>query len=118
MAITIEATYENGVFKPVRALHLREHQQVRITVEEPVDWVSRTPVALSRAPSMPWSNGRRWIPISNTISGENHDLCIGKLQILTITAAMVPTIAAIGQQVGLLTNDAAVVAIMQASGLT
>jgi predicted DNA-binding antitoxin AbrB/MazE fold protein len=42
MAITIDATYENGVFKPVRTVHLREHQQVRITVEEPLDWVKRT----------------------------------------------------------------------------
>jgi predicted DNA-binding antitoxin AbrB/MazE fold protein len=42
MAITIEAVYENGVFKPLGALPLREHQQVQITVEEPVDWVYRT----------------------------------------------------------------------------
>ncbi len=42
MAITVEAVYEQGVLKPVRALHLREHQQVRITIEEPVDWVYRT----------------------------------------------------------------------------
>jgi predicted DNA-binding antitoxin AbrB/MazE fold protein len=42
MAITIDATYENGVFKPVLQLQLREHQQVRITVEEPVDWLNRT----------------------------------------------------------------------------
>jgi predicted nucleic acid-binding protein len=47
-----------------------------------------------------------------------EDLCIGKLQILTISPAMVPTIAAVSQQIGLLTNDAAVVAIMQSSGLT
>ena len=42
MAITVEAIYENGVLKPVRTLHLREHQQVRITVEDPLDWVYRT----------------------------------------------------------------------------
>jgi predicted DNA-binding antitoxin AbrB/MazE fold protein len=42
MAITVEAIYEQGVLKPVQALPLREHQHVRITVEEPVDWVSRT----------------------------------------------------------------------------
>ncbi len=46
------------------------------------------------------------------------DLCIGQLQILTITPALVQTIAALCQQIGLLTNDAAVVAIMQANGLT
>lgn len=47
-----------------------------------------------------------------------EDLCLGKVQILTISPAMVPTIAAVSQQVGLLTNDAAVVATMQSSGLT
>src|ERR1700746_2200475 len=41
------------------------------------------------------------------------DLCIGQFQLLTISPAMVPTITAISQQIGLLTNDAAVVAIMQ-----
>lgn len=42
MAITIKAVYENGVLKPLGALYLREHQQVQITLEEPVDWVYRT----------------------------------------------------------------------------
>jgi predicted nucleic acid-binding protein len=47
-----------------------------------------------------------------------EDLCIGQLQILTISAAMVPTIATLSQQIGLLTNDAAAIAVMQSSGLT
>jgi len=42
MAITVEAIYENGVLKPLRPLHLREQQQVQITLEEPLDWVYRT----------------------------------------------------------------------------
>ena len=42
MAITIDAVYENGLLRPVRPLFLRERQQVRITVEEPADWVQRT----------------------------------------------------------------------------
>jgi predicted DNA-binding antitoxin AbrB/MazE fold protein len=42
MAITINATYENGVLKPLGPLYLREQQQVRITIEESVDWVYRT----------------------------------------------------------------------------
>jgi predicted nucleic acid-binding protein len=46
------------------------------------------------------------------------DLCIGQLKILTISPALVPTVAALSQQIGLLTNDAAVVAIMQSSGLS
>jgi predicted nucleic acid-binding protein len=46
------------------------------------------------------------------------DLCLGQLQLLTISPAMVPTVAALSQQIGLLTNDAAAVALMQSSGLT
>jgi predicted DNA-binding antitoxin AbrB/MazE fold protein len=42
MSITVNATYENGVLKPLQPLFLREHQQVRIIIEEPVDWVYRT----------------------------------------------------------------------------
>jgi predicted nucleic acid-binding protein len=45
-------------------------------------------------------------------------ILIDRLQILTISPAMIPTIAAVSQQIGLLTNDAAVVAIMQSGGLT
>jgi predicted DNA-binding antitoxin AbrB/MazE fold protein len=42
MAIIIDAIYENGVLRPRQPLSLREHQQVRITIAEPVDWVYRT----------------------------------------------------------------------------
>jgi predicted nucleic acid-binding protein len=47
-----------------------------------------------------------------------EDLCHSQLQILTISAALVATTAALSQQIGLLTNDAAVVALMQAHGLS
>jgi predicted DNA-binding antitoxin AbrB/MazE fold protein len=33
MSITVEAVYENGVLKPVRALPLGERQKVEITVK-------------------------------------------------------------------------------------
>ena len=33
MSITVEAIYEDGVLKPVRALPLLEHQKVEITVK-------------------------------------------------------------------------------------
>jgi len=33
MSEPIRAIYENGVFKPLEALYLPEHQQVRLTVE-------------------------------------------------------------------------------------
>ncbi len=33
MSITVEAVYENGVLKPVRALPLAERQKVEITVK-------------------------------------------------------------------------------------
>lgn len=41
-----------------------------------------------------------------------------KLQVLLITPAMLATAAALSQQIGLLTNDALIVAVMQAHGLT
>jgi hypothetical protein len=33
MAITVQATYEDGVLKPAQPLPLQEHEQVRITIE-------------------------------------------------------------------------------------
>jgi predicted nucleic acid-binding protein len=41
-----------------------------------------------------------------------------KLRVLTVTLDMLLTAAGICQQVGLLTNDGLVVAVMQANGLT
>lgn len=32
MSLTVEAIYENGVFKPARPLPLKEHEKVRLTV--------------------------------------------------------------------------------------
>ncbi|TMQ34862.1 MAG: type II toxin-antitoxin system VapC family toxin [Planctomycetota bacterium] len=40
------------------------------------------------------------------------------LQVLTITPAMLATAAALSQQIGLLTNDGVILAVMQAHGLT
>ena len=37
MAITIEATYENGVFVPAQAVDLADHERVRLTIEPPAD---------------------------------------------------------------------------------
>lgn len=34
MPLTFEAVYENGVLKPAQPLPLREHEKVRITVEQ------------------------------------------------------------------------------------
>ncbi len=34
MSLTVEAIYENGVLKPVQALPLKEHEKVRLTVEQ------------------------------------------------------------------------------------
>ena len=33
MTLTVEAVYENGVLKPAKPLPLKEHEQVRVTVE-------------------------------------------------------------------------------------
>ena len=32
MAITVEATYENGVLRPEHPLPLKEHERVRVTI--------------------------------------------------------------------------------------
>ena len=34
MAIAVEAVYENGVLKPAQPLPLKEHESVRVTVEQ------------------------------------------------------------------------------------
>jgi predicted DNA-binding antitoxin AbrB/MazE fold protein len=49
MAITVEATYENGVLKPVTPLPLKEREKVRLTVEPEGSWAERT------AGMLPWS---------------------------------------------------------------
>jgi predicted DNA-binding antitoxin AbrB/MazE fold protein len=46
MAITIEATYENGVLKLSQSLPLKEHEKVRITVHPGATWVERTAVIM------------------------------------------------------------------------
>ena len=42
MTLTVEATFENGVLKPVEPLPLKEHQRVRITIESAANWVEQT----------------------------------------------------------------------------
>ncbi len=42
MAFIIEAVYENGVLKPTRPLPLKEHEQVRITIQSATSWVEET----------------------------------------------------------------------------
>jgi predicted DNA-binding antitoxin AbrB/MazE fold protein len=34
MSLTVEATYENGMLKPTHPLPLKEHEQVRITIQQ------------------------------------------------------------------------------------
>jgi len=41
MPITVEAVYENGVLRPVHALPLKEHEQVRIHIETVPEAVRR-----------------------------------------------------------------------------
>jgi len=42
MPLTIEATYEDGVLKPVQPLPLQEHEKVRLSIELQVSWAERT----------------------------------------------------------------------------
>jgi predicted DNA-binding antitoxin AbrB/MazE fold protein len=37
MSQFIQAIYENGVLRPLEAVHLDEHQQVRVTIEKNSD---------------------------------------------------------------------------------
>ncbi len=43
MTICVEATYENGVLKPVEPLPLNEHEKVRVTIESRVPWDQQVP---------------------------------------------------------------------------
>jgi predicted DNA-binding antitoxin AbrB/MazE fold protein len=49
MAITVEATYENGVLKPKEPLPLQEHETVRVSIESSITWAERT------AGILPWT---------------------------------------------------------------
>jgi predicted DNA-binding antitoxin AbrB/MazE fold protein len=42
VSITIEATYENGVLKPVQPLPFREREQVQVTVRRPTSLADQT----------------------------------------------------------------------------
>jgi predicted DNA-binding antitoxin AbrB/MazE fold protein len=47
--ITIEATYEDGVLKPLEPLPLNEHEKVRVTVEPKISLAQQT------AGIVPWT---------------------------------------------------------------
>jgi predicted DNA-binding antitoxin AbrB/MazE fold protein len=38
MSITVEATYEGGFLKPLTPLPLKEHEKVRVTIDEEAEW--------------------------------------------------------------------------------
>jgi predicted DNA-binding antitoxin AbrB/MazE fold protein len=42
MALTVEATYENGILKPDTPLPLKDHERVRITIQQKSNWVEET----------------------------------------------------------------------------
>jgi predicted DNA-binding antitoxin AbrB/MazE fold protein len=42
MAITVEATYENGTLKLDQPVPLQEHAKVRVTIEPANNWVQET----------------------------------------------------------------------------
>lgn len=49
MAITVEATFEDGVLKPKQPLALKEHEQVKVTIHSPISLARQT------AGMIPWS---------------------------------------------------------------
>jgi predicted DNA-binding antitoxin AbrB/MazE fold protein len=46
---TVPAIYEDGVLKPLAAVHLEEHQRVQVTVRVPDEDGGRTPEAILAA---------------------------------------------------------------------
>ena len=46
MSRVIDAIFENGVFKPYKKLHMKEHQKVRIQILHEDDWKERFDKAL------------------------------------------------------------------------
>ena len=42
MSITVEATYENGVLKPLQPLPLQEHETVKVTVHTGISVAEQT----------------------------------------------------------------------------
>ena len=46
MSRVIDAVYENGVFKPVKKVHLKDKQQVKIQILSDEDWQERFDRAL------------------------------------------------------------------------
>ncbi len=42
MAISVQATYENGILRPLEPLPLKENQQVEVTIHPRTDWVGET----------------------------------------------------------------------------
>lgn len=49
MPLTVEAIYENGVFKPAQPLQLREHEHVQHVIHASSNWVQET------AGMIPWT---------------------------------------------------------------
>jgi predicted DNA-binding antitoxin AbrB/MazE fold protein len=41
MSLTIEAIYEDGVLKPSEPLPFKEHDKVRVTIDEEAEWRAR-----------------------------------------------------------------------------
>jgi predicted DNA-binding antitoxin AbrB/MazE fold protein len=52
MSITIDATYEDGVLKPAQPLPLKEHEQVKVTIEPKIS------IARQTAGMIPWTGDR------------------------------------------------------------
>ena len=70
MSITVEAVYEDGVLKPVRALPLVEHQKVEVTVKAVLSRVRQT------AGLMGWTGSQQdadFIATSPELDPQEHE---------------------------------------------
>jgi predicted nucleic acid-binding protein len=108
MPLTVEAVFENGVLKPTQPLPLKEH-------DHPGERLVGLAVGRHRQPLAPNpADVQKLTAFRQAIDRILHS----SLQVLTIPSAMLGTAAALSQQIGLLTNDALIVAVMQAHGLS
>jgi predicted nucleic acid-binding protein len=109
-------------------LHCIENQQIAGSTSTPVlSEVGHRLMTIEARAHLGWSSGKLLqhlkqnpavVQSLGSFRTAVHNLLQSKIQILTIAPLLIDTAAAISQQFGLLTNDALIVAVMRANGLT
>lgn len=97
MTITIDATYEQGVLKPSQPLPFREHELVRVTVEQ------CAPSAASQTSTSPSGSGGS--TLADRIAARAHALPPGALDQLPDDLAAQHVPLSLGEQIAALARD-------------